>query len=94
MYTIKNDSLRDAVREGIIEKFGNLPLDQSTYEIRCAARGSNEIKGQLEEICKRAKTDSGADFCEDDFITFYRATNSNYLDDQRDRIERITIIGK
>ena len=94
MYTISSDDLRTAVREGIIEKFGNLPLDQSTYVIHCAAENSNEIKNQLQDICKKAKFDSGADFSKDDFITFYRATNSNYPDEQRDRIERIAIVGK
>lgn len=90
MYTIKNEGLRNAVREGIINEFGDKLLDQSSYEIPCAGYLRGEAVTSLKEICKNAETESNAKFGDDDFVTFYRATDSN--DEQRDKIKRIKII--
>lgn len=90
MYTIKNEDLRNAVRDGIISEFGDKPLDQSSYEIPCAGELRGGAVTSLKNICKNAEEGSNTKFCDDDFVTFYRATDS--IDEQRDKIKRIKII--
>ncbi len=90
MYTIKNEDLRNAVRKGIINEFKDNPLDQSTYEILCAGELKGAVVAKLKEICAIAEKESNAKFCVDDFVAFYRATDSN--DEKRDKIKRIKII--
>lgn len=90
MYTIENEDLRNAVHDGIINKFGDKPLDQSSYEISCAGELRGDAVTSLKEICKNAEKKSNAKFCDDDFVAFYRATDSN--DEKRDKIKRIKII--
>lgn len=90
MYTIQNDKLRDYIREGIINVWGDHQLDQSTYEIHCAGKSKGEVMEKLKTICEEAVSKSDLTFDKEDFVVFYRATNSNDKSN-RDRIERIPI---
>jgi hypothetical protein len=91
VYTIKNDDLRNKIREEIINKFGEHPIDQSSYEIHCAAERKGVIVSSLERICENAVKVTNEEYTNDDFVAFYRATNSDDKE-HRDRIERITIV--
>ena len=97
MYTIKNDDLREKVRDGIIDRYGKHILNESTYEIKCASESPSSIVSVLEKICAAAKKETGKEFIKNDpgnkndFVTFYRATNSDDKEN-RDRIQLITIV--
>lgn len=92
MYTIQNDKLRDYIREGIINVWGDHQLDQSTYVIHCAGISKGEVMKKLKKICEEAESKSNMSFDKEDYVVFYRATNSDD-NPNRDRIERIPIIG-
>ena len=99
MYTIKDKNLIDAVRESIIENLEGKRLDQSCYEINCNDKTTGEIVEKIMELCEKAKKKTNEEFFKDDsnensdFVTFYRATNSNYKNN-RDKIQRIPVVGE
>ena len=96
MYTIKDDDLRKKVHDGIIDEFGDNELNESTYEIKCASESTSRTVSVLEKICTYAKKETGKEFIKNDpenkndFVTFYRATNS--LSPKPYRIEQIVIV--
>lgn len=96
MYTIKDDDLRNYVHDGIINEFGNHPLDESTYEIPYAAELHGETVMKLKAICENARKETCKDFIKgnpkgnNDFVTFYRATDSSSR--YKNKIERFVIV--
>ncbi len=96
MYTIKDDDLRKYVHDCIINEFGDNPLDESTYEIQCAAELHGETVKKLKAICENARKETRKDFIKgnpkgnNDFVTFYRATDSS--SPYKYKIERFVIV--
>lgn len=99
MYTIKNENLREYVRKGIIKELKGKRLDQSCYEINCHGGKTGEIVAKIHEICKKAEEETNEHFYKEDpdgdndFVTFYRATNSIYKEN-RDKIQRNPVVGE
>lgn len=74
VYTIhENDSLRDALREGIknAKNFKTKPLDESTYGIYIKGRLPDAIFKELETICENAKKESKLGFSNSDLVCLY-----------------------
>lgn len=91
VYTIQNDKLRDEFRNIILADLKSEELDQSCYGIKCAGDIPSETVKKIKQACCDAKNESGKNFSSEDFVCFYRATNSDDKEN-RDRIQRIEII--
>ena len=84
VYTIQNDKLRDEFRNIILADLKGEELDQSCYGIACAGVIPSETVKKIKQACCDAKNESGKNFSSEDFVCFYRATNS---DDKKTEIE-------
>ena len=72
MFTISDDTLRDAFREALKEKLGAEELNESTYSIKADRVGSAQQEVTL--ICNAQKG-----FQTTDFVTlYYSATMAGY----------------
>lgn len=72
VYTIhKNDTLREALRKGIEEKFKSESLDESTYGICIQGMLLDYVRKALNSICEKAKTESDSSFSEEDLVCLY-----------------------
>lgn len=75
VYTVhKNDTLREALRKGIEEKFTSESLDESTYGICIQGLLLDEVKKTLNSICEKAETESDSTFLAEDIVCLYYPT--------------------
>ncbi len=94
VYTIHNNpTLRDALRNTLVEKMEAEFLDESTYGVPIASKLRNQTKQNLIKICHDVEKETKSNYLEDDSVSLYWPTYKEESGDDR-YIERVIIIGE
>lgn len=84
VYTIHdNDSLRDALKNGIVEKYKEEQLDESTYGIPIQGITRDKAVQELKDICLEACKKSNSNFKDHDIVCLYFPTYPEESGDNR-----------